>query len=86
MEILGRIQNGVVVLEDGAVLPEGTRVTVSCETTPIWHKPGEKNQVEFPLVRSSHPGTLNLTNERIAEIFDEKDLGQFRESLGQSTE
>lgn len=30
MKIPGKVQNGVVVLEPGPVLPDGTEVTVSC--------------------------------------------------------
>lgn len=85
MEIPGRVQNGVVVLDEGAVLPEGTAVTVFCDAVRVWRKPGEKKQIEFPLVRSDQPGTLNLTNERIAEIFEEEDLGSFRQTFGQSS-
>jgi hypothetical protein len=84
MEIAGRVQSGVIVLESGAVLPEGTPVTVLCDRLRIWHKPGKKKRVAFPLVRSKHPGTLQLTNNRIAEILQKEDLASFRESLGQS--
>lgn len=84
MEIPGRVQNGVIVLKDGAILPEGTPVTVFCDAVRIWRKPGEKKDVEFPLIHSEQPGTLVLTNEQIAEIFEEDDLSSFRQSLGQS--
>ncbi len=70
MVIPGRVQNGVVVLEGGPVLPEGAPVTVSWDHAP---RPTPQ-RVEFPLVHSEHPGTLNLTNERIAEILDEEDV------------
>ena len=73
MEIRGHIHNGVVVLDGGLTLPEGTEVTVSCDKVRIWRKPGKKKHVEFPLIHSKHPGTLHLTNERIAEILDEED-------------
>lgn len=84
METRGRVQNGVVVLEDGVVLPEGAPVTVSCDSVRIWRRPGEKKPVEFPLVHSEQPGTLDLTNERIAEIFEEEDLAGFVRSFRQS--
>lgn len=84
MEIPGRVQNGVVVLKEGTVLPEGAPVTVFCDAVRIRRKPGEKKHVEFPLVHSEQPGTLDLTNERIAEIFEQDDLASFRRSLGQS--
>jgi len=82
MRVRGRIHNGVVILERGMTLPEGTKVTVSCDQVRIWRKPGKKKRVELPLIDSKHPGTLNLTNERIAEILEEEELASFRKSLG----
>jgi len=73
MEIRGRVHQGVIVLEDGAVLPESAEVTVSCDVPPVLHGSTFQKRVEFPLVHSDEPGTLNLTGERIAEIFDEED-------------
>jgi hypothetical protein len=81
MVIPGRVENGVVVLEGGAKLPEGTAVTVLSSGLRIWRKPGKKKRVRFPLVRSKHPGTLDLDNDRIAEILDAEDVASFRESL-----
>jgi hypothetical protein len=78
MEIHGQVQNGVVVLEDGVALPEGTRVTVSCDIAGVSPKPGERKRVEFPLVHSKHPGSLHLTGQRIAEILDEEDASPRR--------
>lgn len=83
MEIPGHVENGVVVLQGGAVLPEGTPVTVLCDAVRVWRKPGAKTKVEFPLVHSERPGSLDLTNERIAEIFEDEDVASFRESFGQ---
>jgi hypothetical protein len=68
MTIKGRVQRGVIILQDGITLPEGMEVTVSCETGP---KPKQGKRVEFPLVRSKHPGTLQLTAERVAELLDD---------------
>jgi hypothetical protein len=73
MEIPGRVHNGVVVLEGGPALPEGTKVTVSCDLAPVSPQRRGKKPVEFPLVRSKHPGSLHLTGQRIAEILDEED-------------
>jgi len=73
MRIRGRVHNGVVVLEDGPALPEGTNVTVSCNIAPVSRERPKKKRVEFPLVRSKNPGTLHLTGQRIAEILDEED-------------
>jgi hypothetical protein len=82
MEIPGHVQNGVIVLEGGTVLPEGTPVTILCDRVRIGHKSGKKKSVAFPLVRSKRPGTLHLTNDCIAEILQEEDLASFRESRG----
>jgi hypothetical protein len=75
MVVPGRVQNGVVVLKGGISLPEGAEVTVSCQTAP--EKPAKGKRVRFPLVHSEHPGTLDLTNERIAEILDEEDVAHY---------
>jgi hypothetical protein len=69
MEIPGRVKNGVVILEDETMLADGTPVTVVYPRVRIRRKPGKKKRVKFPLVRSEHPGSLHLTNERIAEIL-----------------
>jgi hypothetical protein len=69
----GRVHNGVVVLEDGPVLPEGAAVIVSRAEAEGATKPAEQKRVKFPLVHSNNPGSLHLTNERIAEVLDEED-------------
>lgn len=77
MELNGFVQNGVIVLTGGASLPEGTPVTVSCgvdATTPQ----REKKRVQVPLVRTGKPGSMNLNNDRIAEIFNEEDVASAR--------
>ena len=73
MTIKGRVQGGVVVLEQGATLPEGTEVIVSCKPGSISDSKTRK-PVEFPLVHSKHPGTLQLTSERVAELLEEQDV------------
>src|SRR5262249_20170951 len=65
--------NGVVVLDGGATLPEGTAVTVTPCTSPVIRVSKHRRRVELPLVRSSEPGSVNRTGERIAEILDEED-------------
>ena len=72
MRIPGR--NGVVVLEGGPALPNGTPVTVSCELAPVPKKPAERKKVHFPLVRSKKPGRLHLTAERVAEFLEDEDV------------
>ena len=78
MEIPGRIQNGVVVLDGAAHLPEGTHVTVLCPQAPTPPQPRKTKRVEFPLVHSKHPGSVHLTGERIAEILDQEDASPRR--------
>ena len=78
MELHGLVQNGVIVLSGGLSLPEGTPVTVSCSLEPSSPPAAEKKRVQVPLVRTGEPGTMNLNNERIAEIFDEEDVASSR--------
>ena len=73
MMVKGRVKNGVIVLEGGVILPEGAAVTVSCDVTPAV-QPAAKEQVEFPLVHSQHPGTLRLTARRVADLLEEQDV------------
>jgi hypothetical protein len=78
MELHGLVQNGVIVLSGGVSLPDGTPVTVSCSLEPSSLPQAEKKRVQLPLVRTGEPGSLHLTNERIAEIFDEEDVASSR--------
>ncbi len=73
MTIKGRVEHGVIILPEGVTLPEGAEVTVSCEPS-LAAKPKQEKRVEFPLVRSKHPGTLELTSARVAELLDEQDV------------
>jgi len=81
MTIRGQVRNGVVVLEGGQILPEGTKVTVSCDSAPISRRRPKKKRVQLPLVPSKRPGSLHLTNERIAEILEEEELSSFSKAL-----
>lgn len=74
MEIPGRVQNGVVVFDGPLSLPEGAAVRVTYRQTPVIRVAQHQTRVEFPLIRSSNPGSIHLTNERIAEIQDEEDV------------
>lgn len=73
MQAEGVVRNGVIVLEGGIFLPDGTRVTVSADVkrsldnTPT-------TTVEFPLVRSKAPGQLQLTNEFLSECLDADEI------------
>ena len=80
MEYPGHVRDGVIVLDRGVTLPEGTTVTVLCGIR-IERKPDGKKRVKLPLVESKCPGSLRLTNKRIAEISEEEDLASFRKSL-----
>ena len=73
MEIRGRVHNSVVVLEGELPLPEGTEVIVSSGTAPKT-KPVGKQRIEFPLVRSKRPGSLQLTGQRVAKFLEEDDV------------
>jgi hypothetical protein len=72
MDIRGRVQNGVVVVEGGLMLPEGTEVTILC---PAASQPESSAQrrVSLPLVPSMQPGRRMLTAERVAELLEEDD-------------
>jgi hypothetical protein len=74
MVIRGRIQNGVVVLEDAPSLPEGTMVTVSYGIAPSTQPPETRRRVQLPLVRSDRPGSRRLTAERVAELLEDDDV------------
>ena len=73
MEISGRVLNGVVVLDGTMSLPEGAVVSVTCRAKPLIRVAKNQKRIEFPLVPSSAPGSVHLTNEMIAEILDEED-------------
>lgn len=80
MEIQGTVQNGVIVLDGSTTLPEGTVVTVAPRSGLVIHVAKNPRRVEFPLVPSSAPGSISLTNERIAEILDEEDIESVKRS------
>jgi hypothetical protein len=76
MRIPGHVSNGVVVLDGGATLPEGVAVTVSCEVEETNKPPRKKRRVILPLVKSQRPGSLHLTGEDIAKVFEEEDASR----------
>jgi hypothetical protein len=73
MIIPGRVHNGVVVLEGAPALPEGAAVTITYPALPEAKPKGEKRRIQIPLVLTGQPGTVQLTNARIAEILDQED-------------
>ena len=80
MEISGRVHNGVVVLDGDASLPEGMAVKVFVQTPLIFHVSENKKRLEFPLVLSSAPGSIDLTNEQIYEILDDEDVESIKKT------
>jgi len=73
----GRIQNGVVVLEQGLSLPEGAEVAV-CYEGAAPNPSVVKRRIQVPLVHTGKPGTIHLTGKRIAEILDKDDVSSRR--------
>jgi hypothetical protein len=71
MNISGRVQNGVIVLEGSVSLPEGARVRVSLDAADL--NTAAKARIELPLVRYDQPGSIALTNEIVADILDNDD-------------
>lgn len=80
MEISGHVQNGVVVLDGSVTLPEGAAVTVKLRSSPVIHVARHQRRVEFPLVSSASPGSIEMTNERIGEILEEEDIEALKRS------
>jgi hypothetical protein len=71
MEVFGRVQNGVVVLEEPAALPNGARVRVTRATrirTAAVQRP-----VALPIFDYDGPPDIDLSNARVAEILDRDD-------------
>jgi hypothetical protein len=74
MEIQGTVQNGVIVLDGGASLPEGAIVSVKLsDGRPIEAAPTNK-RVVLPLMTGGKQGSLSLTNEQIREILEAEDI------------
>jgi len=78
MKISGRVRNGVVVFEDGSSLPEGLEVTIVCPQIVDTRASVSKCRIQLPLVYCDKPGSVHLTNERIAEILDAEDAAPRR--------
>lgn len=69
----GHVENGVIVLDGAAKLPEGTLVDVSLRAATKIHVAAERKQVELPIFPYDGPPDIELTNDQIAEILDEED-------------
>jgi hypothetical protein len=74
MTIAGRVEGGVVILEPGSTLPDGTAVTIVPRRAPVIHMAKKRRRVALPLVPSKRPGSLRLSAERIAQLLEEDDL------------
>jgi hypothetical protein len=77
MEAVGHVRDGVVVLDAGATMPEGTPVFVSPvpDQPVILIRPGE-----LPIVLGGEPGSVYLTNDRIGRILDDEDVAALKHS------
>jgi hypothetical protein len=73
MVIHGRVENGVVVLNDGVSLPNGSEVTVIVPS-PSPAEPKTGVRVKLPLIPSKRPGSLHLTGDDIATLLNDDDL------------
>lgn len=81
MELTGRVHAGTIIFDSDPALPEGAEVRV---VYPVVSKGSAANRsganglggtqrVQLPLVSSRQPASVNLTNQRIAEIMDAED-------------
>lgn len=73
MELQGRVQNGVVVLDGQPALPEGAVVVVTYPAPDTASEPVNKQRIQLPLVRSEQPGSVQLSGAKIAEILNDED-------------
>jgi hypothetical protein len=59
--------------------PTATPIPLPADPAPNGNTAATRSQrVEFPLVRSQHPGTVDLTAERVAELLDNEDVSAGR--------
>jgi len=73
MDLQAHVQNGVVVLDEDVTLPEGAAVRVFYPSQPAIRVSPTRKRVQLPLVKTDRPGSIDLTNDRIAEILSEQD-------------
>jgi hypothetical protein len=73
MNIPGRVENGVVVLEASARLPEGARVMVSYAAEARVRTAAVQRPVVLPIFSYDGPPDIELTNDRIADALDIED-------------
>ncbi len=75
MRIPGTIRDGKVVIAEQFVLPEGALVFVELADAA---KTAESVRVQFPLKKATQPGSLKLSNQRIAELLEDEDISAGR--------
>ncbi len=73
MDILGRVENGVIVLEGGVTFPEGAQVVVSLRRRPNIRVAPTQRPVQLPIFDYDGPPDIDLTNDQIAEILTRED-------------
>ena len=73
MEFSGRVQNGVVVLDGEASLPDGASVIVTYRPSPVIRFAKNPVPIVLPIFDSGEPGTIDLSNDRIAELLEQED-------------
>jgi hypothetical protein len=73
MDVPGRVENGVVVLDAGMKLPEGAQVLVSLRTKPNVRVAPTPRSVQLPIFDYDGPPDIQLTNDQIAEILTRED-------------
>jgi hypothetical protein len=73
MDVPGRVENGVVVLEGGMKLPEGAQVVVSLRRKPNIRVAPAQRPVQLPIFDYDGPPDIDLTNDQIAEILTRDD-------------
>jgi hypothetical protein len=73
MDVPGRVENGVVVLEGGMTLPEGAQVVGSLRRGPDIRVAPTQRRVQLPIFDYGGPPDIGLTNDQIAEILTRED-------------
>jgi hypothetical protein len=73
MNIPARVENGAIVLEDGAALPEGAKVVVVYPVPPKLRVSAAQRPVQLPIFAYDGTPDIALSNDRIAEILAAED-------------
>lgn len=76
MNFTGRVENGAIVLDPAASLPEGAQVVVVYPSPPKVHVASERRAVQLPIFPYGGKPDIELTNDRIAEILAAEDASR----------